>query len=181
MDARKRAGGATISGAWIVGFGRELLTLPPGKTIDMLGDIISPQSFYLALTVLGLGGLAYFGWPAAQWAWQMPSRREAREQKKRASKKEEQLAKERRINKQVVDNLESLQSRLEAEMSGRSRNPIENRETVRILTNDLRAMGLELPEIEGEANYQRLHHRVSRLLPCVRLYGVKKVLSDMGE
>ena len=111
----------------------------------------------------------------------MPSRREAREQKKRASKKEEQLAKERRINKQVVDNLESLQSRLEAEMSGRSRNPIENRETVRILTNDLRAMGLELPEIEGEANYQRLHHRVSRLLPCVRLYGVKKVLSDMGE
>ena len=130
MDTKRRVGGATISGAWIVGFGRELVTLPPDKTIAMLGEIISAPSFYSALTVLGLGGLAYFGWPAGRWVWQMPSRREARKQDRRARGEGERLARERQMNKQVVDDLETLQRRIDAELSGRSRiNHIENRET----------------------------------------------------
>ena len=182
MDTKRRVGGATISGAWIVGFGRELVKIPPDKTIAMLGDIISPHSFYSALTVLGLGGLVYFGWPAGQWAWQIPSRREARKQDRRAREEGERLARERQMNKQVVDDLENLQGRINTELSGRPRiNHIENRETIRILTNELKAMGFNLPLGDDEQFYPRLYNSVSGLLPRVRLYGVKRVLSDMGE
>ncbi len=182
MDTKRRVGGATISGAWIVGFGRELVTLPPDKTIAMLGDIISPHSFYSALTVLGLGGLAYFGWPAVHRAWQMPSRREARKQDRRAREEGERLARDQQINKQVVDDLENLQGRINAELSGRTRiNHIENGATIRIPTKELKAMGFNLPLVNDERVYPRLYNSVSRLLPRVRLYGVKRVLSDMGE
>ena len=182
MDTKKRVGGATISGAWIVGFGRELVTLPPDKTLDMLGDVISPHSFYSALTVLGLGGLAYFSWPAVRWAWQMPSRRESRKQDRRARAEEERLAKERQMNKQVVDDLENLQGRIDVELVGSRRiNHTENRETIRILTNELRAIGFNLPSGDNERLYPLLYRNVSGLLPRVRVYGVKRALSDMGK
>ena len=86
------------------------------------------------------------------------------------------------MNKQVVDDLENLQRRIDAELSGRSRiNHIENRETIRILTNELKAMGFDLPLGDDEGYYPRLYNSVSGLLPRVRLHGVKRVLSDMGE
>ena len=66
MDTKRRVGGLTISTAWIVGFGRELfVSRTPGDALAMLWEIISPQSFYLMLVVLGFGGLFYFGWPVA--------------------------------------------------------------------------------------------------------------------
>lgn len=182
MDAKRRAGGATISLAWIAGFGRELVTLPPDKTLDMLGDVISPYSFYLALTVLGLGGFVYFGWPVAQWVWQVPVRRQARQQERRVREEEGRLAEERQMNKQVIDDLETLQQCINAELKRHPRiNHIENRETIRILTDELKAMGFNLPLADDEHLYPRLFNSVSGLLPRVRLYGVKRVLCDMGE
>ena len=48
-------------------FGWELYALDPEKTIGMLGNIVSPASFYLGMVVLGTGGLFYFGWPVRKW------------------------------------------------------------------------------------------------------------------
>ncbi len=33
----------------------------------MLWELISPQSFYIMMVVLGFGGLFYFGWPVVGW------------------------------------------------------------------------------------------------------------------
>ena len=63
MDKKYRAGGATFSAAWLVVFGRELLTLDPEKTINVLGNFVSPISLYLGMVTLGVGGLSYFMWP----------------------------------------------------------------------------------------------------------------------
>ena len=64
MDTKRRVGGFTISAAWIVGFGRELfISRTPGEALAMLWELISPQSFYIVMVVLGVGGALYFGWP----------------------------------------------------------------------------------------------------------------------
>ena len=43
MDGKRRAGGATISAAWVFGFGRELFTgKPPGEKLEMLWEDYQP-------------------------------------------------------------------------------------------------------------------------------------------
>ena len=65
MDTKRRVGGSTLSIAWIAGFGREFFaSRPHGKSLAWLWDMISPQSFYLSMTIIGFGGLLYFCWPA---------------------------------------------------------------------------------------------------------------------
>ena len=49
----------------------------------MLDGIMSPQSFYLAMVILGSGGLAYFSWPVAKRVWEIPKNRKKKEREKR--------------------------------------------------------------------------------------------------
>ena len=64
MDSRLRIGGLTFSVGWLIFVGRELfISRPPGESLAMLWEIISPTSLYLMLGVFGVASLAYFGWP----------------------------------------------------------------------------------------------------------------------
>lgn len=95
MDTKRRAGGSTLSLALVVGFGRELLLSPPRreKTLDMLGGIMSPESFYLFMVVLGCGGLLYFSWPVVQWVAGYPERSNRRRQENSPSNQFRKLQK----------------------------------------------------------------------------------------
>lgn len=179
-------------GRWIVGlFGlfeavgavREILTRPDRDVlVEMLGSVVSLHSIYFGGAAVG-GVLALaLVFPVVRWLWGVPGRRKAREQIKKVGEEEKRLARDRKMNKQVIDDLADLQGRIDAEISGHTRiNHIENRETIRILIDELRTMGFDLPSGDNERLYPRLHRRVSELLPQVRLYGIKRVLSGMGE
>ena len=95
MDTKRRAGGSTLSLALVVGFGRELLLSPPRreKTLDMLGGIMGPESFYLFMVVLGCGGLLYFSWPVVQWVAGYPERSNRRRQENSPSNQFRKLQK----------------------------------------------------------------------------------------
>ena len=95
MDTKRRAGGSTLSLALVVGFGRELLLSPPRreKTLDMLGGIMSPESFYLFMVALGCGGLLYFSWPVVQWVAGYPERANRRRQESSPSNQFRKLQK----------------------------------------------------------------------------------------
>ena len=190
MDSSVWKAALTI-GRWIVGLVglfeavgavREILTRPDRDVlVEMLGSVVSLHSVYFGGAAVG-GVLALvLVFPVVRWLWRIPGRRKARKQEKRADEKEKRRAKERQMNEQVVGDLENLQRRIDAELNvGRRINHIENRGTIRILTNELKAMGFNLPLGDDERLYSRLYNSVSGLLPSVRLYGVKRVLSRLG-
>ena len=75
MHTKRRVGGSTISVAIIVACVRELFAdSSPAVLVEILGDVISPQSLYLVVIVLSCGVLAYFGWPVFQWVCGIPKR-----------------------------------------------------------------------------------------------------------
>ena len=81
----------------------------------MLGGIMSPQSFYLAMVILGCGGLAYFSWPVAQRVWEIPKRRREREREalKQHQKMEQgKLEIELKIQAEVISTITDLRQML---------------------------------------------------------------------
>ena len=202
MDAKRRAGGATISLAWIAGFGWELLLArPPSETLKLLAEIMSPESFYLAMTILGVGGFVYFSWPAVEWVWRIPERRRA--QRTLAEKKEreeeqrrldvkaakEQAEKKRTadLNSRAVKKMERLQDLIRSQINfGLMSAPGEYAERaaeIEILKRDFVTAGLGFSEdVEDAAPHGEdrgwLDH-ISTLLPRVRRYGIHKVVDEL--
>ena len=177
-----RWGGAIVGAGQTTVWLRETLTRPNRDVLtEMMGSVVSLHSLYLGAAVGGSILTLGCGWPLFRWVWAAPARKRKREKDQREVEEDRQRDKDREITRQTKNNLQELQDRLRTEIDGRRRNRTENQETIRILTSQLRTMGFDLPEIGGEATYPGLHHRVSGLLPQVRLYGVQGVISDMEE
>ena len=177
-----RWGGAIAGAVQVTVWLREALTRPNRDVLtEMMGSVVSLHSLYLGAAVGGSILTLGCGWPLLWWVWAAPARKRKREQYQRDVEENRRLDKDRKINQQTMDNLQELQDRLKTEIDGLSKNRTENQATIRILTNYLRDMGFDLPEIGGDATYPSLHYRVSGLLPQVRLYGVRRVISDRDE
>ena len=176
-----RWGGAIVGAVQVTVWLREVLTRPNRDVFEMMGSVVSLHSLYLGAAVGGSILTLGCGWPLLRWTWEAPARKRKREQDQREGEEIRRRNKDRAISLQTMTNLQELQDRLMNEIGNSPRNLIENQETIRVLTNYFRAMGFELPEIDGEATYPRLHHCVSGLLPKVKLYGVERVISDMEE
>ena len=66
MNIRFRIG-VSVSLASIIGFGREfILNRPPGDSLAVLWDVISPTSLYLMFVVVGVVFLLFFLWPVLE-------------------------------------------------------------------------------------------------------------------
>ena len=172
MDAKKRAGGATVSLAWIAGFGRELATLPPDKTLDMLGDIISPHSFYLALTVLGLGALVYFGWPVVAWTWTIPKRRDERARAAREQKQKTRLERKASIIEVITKLKELLRDPLLYSLQ------TAQRETQILVFQQRLINERVLPDSYRGKSERELRSRLEAVLPYIIQYGVDEGVSN---
>ncbi|MDE0149042.1 MAG: hypothetical protein OXM58_11785 [Rhodospirillaceae bacterium] len=194
MDTKHRAVGASISAGWLAIFGRELITLDPQRTIDVLGDIVSPASLFLGLVVIGCGGLVYYGWPVVYWAGTY-GRRKAKRQEVRNREMEEKANKERkrqieaeqRSKDRAVNTLELLQGLCNSILKNRQRRSIgpvskeiEHETTAKVLIKKLLEAGIITPEFSTES-YYLLHVRVSKLIPYVRMYGIERGKKQIPE
>ena len=155
MDKKYRAGGATISAGWLATFGRELLALTPEKTIGMLGDIVSPASFYIGMVVVGAGGVIYFGWPIRKWVT-------------RSGRFE--LLKDEMLN---VIRAHSMDVNYKGHlMSG------ETRAKAEALASKLRSMGIDPPDIH---NGEEWYHWLPKMVGCATagdLVKAKKITDE---
>ena len=194
MDTKHRAGGATISAGWLAIFGRELLTLDPERTIDVLGNIVSPTSFYLGMVVIGVGGLSYFGWPVVQWFWTIQRRRKAKQYKEQQIKREKEARKqkekkdaEQKTRKGVVQALQRLQtiskdiveSQTFESFSSVDENT-ERKSEAKVLIDMLKRVSL-IPSNSKAENYRVLHDQVSTLLPIVQYHGIEAGKNKLNE
>ena len=158
----------------------EILTRPNRDVFtEMLGSVVSLHSLYIGVAFGGLIIMVVCSWPLFQWLWDIGERRRKKEQEQLTKAEDERLAKIQELNEIVTNNLKSLQLRTMDELDGNRINHIENHETIKILTNDLKAMGFDLPDIKGMANYLSLHDCVSKLLPQVKLFGVEQIIDEL--
>ena len=177
-------------------FGREfIIARPPGDTLKMVAEVVSPESLYLGLTILGIGGMVYFSWSGVEWVWGIPKRRRQRirlalEKEERRIKEQERAAAaarelERRdeeaLNERAVKRMERLQRLIRSQLNhSHLTTPgqyAENKAEIEILKRDFEAAGLGFPEGQEDPGEDRgwLAH-ISGLLPHVRRYGIRETV-----
>ena len=173
MDAKRRFGGSTISLAWTLAFARELLIgRPPGKTLEMMWEIISPQSFNLFMFVLGCGSLAYFSWPAAQWAWGIRARGREREREELEQHKKKQQG-ERAIVIETITNLKEILGHIYRHV-----NPSPEDDTRELIYRELLIQHKVVPENYREEAGGVWASRLDSVLPYIIQHGVKNGIAE---
>lgn len=148
---------------------------------------MSRESFYLAMIIVGCGGLLYFGWPAMKWAWagpkwlwEIPKRTRDRER----SLIEAERAKQNRRNQTAIEKMERLRDLIADEFDdiwADRHDVIECRAEIEILKTDLRGIGLGLPPNKDHSNLQLWHDYISTLLPHVRRYGIDHTITRINK
>ena len=158
MDTKRRVGGFTIGGAIIAVCVRELFAdRSPAALLEILGDVISPQSLYLFVIALGCGGIAYFGWPVFQWVGRVPQRWV---QKRRMNSPESKF---RRLHNVVAREFHLIeQDREYPHALGRSQaSKFAQREILRF---ELSKCGIETPDPATDDD-QRWYQFITGLVP----------------
>jgi hypothetical protein len=140
----------------------------------MLGDIISPYSFYLALTVLGLGGLTYFGWPAVAWMWTIPKRRDKRTRVAQEQKRKARLERKANIIKVITDLKELLPD--PQVFSGQVAHTAQRETKILVFQQRLINEGV-LPESYRDKSKFELRSHLVTILPYIIQYGVDEGVS----
>ena len=144
---------------------RETLTRPNRDVFtEMLGSVVSLHSIYLGAAVGGSIIMLVCSWPLFQWLWAIPDRRKKKEQE---------------FNRQIIGDLENLRCRIDLVLNETEIIGTVNRETIRVMMDDLNAIGFDFQETYNERDFKLADILVDKYLPHVRLHGVQRVIDEM--